>query len=149
MLLSRLLTIVSALTFVTGQDSIGSTGCTAPVCVFSNPYLRFGTGLETSVNNWGLFVQPWYFSRVANTWYKLTYSSYPLDTAVGTGTTGTNWIGNTVVDLYTQTPSNILTDYSGFIVDTSDTTKSVGHGIIVARRTFTILSQPVILTNIF
>ena len=150
MLLSSILTLLSAFSTVTlGQDVVGSTGCTAPACVFSNPNLRFGTGTQTSVNDWGLFVQPWYFSRISNTWYKLTFNSYPLDTAIGSGTSGPNWSGNTVVDLYTQTPTNKVTDYSGFIVSSSDTTKTVGHGVIVATRSFTILGQAVIVRNTF
>jgi hypothetical protein len=135
--------------FAAALDAVGSTGCTAPACVFANPSLRFGTGTETSVNNWGLFVQPWYYSHIANTWYKLTFANYPLDTAVGTGTGGPNWSGNTVVDLYTLTPTNAVTDYSQFIVDSSDATKSVGHGKIFAVRTFTITGKTVIINNTF
>lgn len=147
-MLLRLLLALSPLLTV-AQDAVGSTGCTASACVFANPSLRFGTGSENSVNNWGLFVQPWYYSYIANAWYKLTFSSYPLDTAVGTGSGGPNWSGNTVVDLYTQTPTNAITDYSQFVVDSSDATKSVGHGKIFSLRTFTILGQTVIINNTF
>ena len=146
MLLLRLLSLVAA---VFAQDPIGSTGCTAPVCVFSNPHLRFGTGTENSVNVWGLFVQPWYFSPVANTWYKLTYSNYPLDTAVGTGTGSLHWSGTTIVNLYGLTPTDSATDYSNFIVDSSDTAKTVGHGKIVARRSFILSGQSIIFQNTF
>ena len=144
----RLLLALSPL-LSAAQDAVGSTGCTASACVFANPSLRFGTGSETSVNNWGLFVQPWYYSHIANAWYKLTFAGYPLDTAVGTGAGGPNWSGNTVVDLYTQTPANPTTDYSQFVVDSSDATKSVGHGKIFSLRTFTILGQTVIINNTF
>jgi len=147
-MLLRLLLALSPLANL-ALDAVGSTGCTAPACVFANPSLRFGTGTETSVNNWGLFVQPWYYSHIANTWYKLTFANYPLDTAVGTGTGGPNWSGNTVVDLYTLTPTNAVTDYSQFVVDSSDAAKTVGHGKIVAVRTFTISGQTVIINNTF
>jgi hypothetical protein len=147
-ILSGLLWLLGASTGA-AQDLVGSTGCTAPVCVFSNPNLRFGTGTETSVNAWGLFVQPWYFSRTANTWYKLTFSNYPLDTAIGTGYGSSHWSGTTIVNLYGITPTNAITDYTDFIVDSSDTSKSVGHGKIIATRTFVISGQPVILQNTF
>ena len=130
-------------------DTVGSTGCTAPACVFSNAHLRFGTGSETSVNSWGLFVQPWYYSPTASAWYKLTYSGYPLDTAIGTGYGSSHWSGASIVDLYSLTSSAANTDYSGFIVDSSDAAKSVGHGRIVANRSFTIGGNPMILQNTF
>ena len=131
------------------QDAVGTTGCTASSCVLSNPSLRFGTGAENSVNAYGLFQQPWYFSHIANTWYKLTYDVYPLDTAIGMGTGSTQWSGATVVDLYTQSLLQASTDYSSFIVDSADTTKSVGHGKIVSTRVFTILGNTITLQNTF
>jgi hypothetical protein len=130
-------------------DTVGSTGCTASACVLANARLRFGTGAENSVNNWGSFQQPWYFSPSASQWYKLTFNNYPLDTAIGTGTNGPNWSGTTVVDLYTQTPSNPVTDYSNFVVGGSDASKTTGYGKIVSSRTFTILGQQIILQNTF
>jgi hypothetical protein len=130
-------------------DTVGSTGCTASACVLANARLRFGTGAENSVNNWGSFQQPWYFSPSASQWYKLTFNNYPLDTAIGTGTNGPNWSGTTVVDLYTQTPTNPVTDYSSFVVGGSDASKTTGYGKIVSSRTFTILGQQIILQNTF
>jgi hypothetical protein len=130
-------------------DAVGSTGCTAPSCVLSNPSLRFGTGAENSVNAYGLFQQPWYYSSLGNAWYKLTFAGYPLDTAIGMGTGSAQWSGATVVDLYTQTPTSPATDYSEFVVDSSDDLKSVGHGKIVSTRVFTILGNLVTLENIF
>jgi hypothetical protein len=47
------------------------------------------------------------------------------------------------------TSSNSVTDYSGFVVNSSDTTKSVGYGVIVANRTYTISGNRVILQNTF
>ena len=140
---SLLLTLA---TTVFGQNA---TGCTTPSCVFSNPSLRFGTGSENSVNSFGLFQQPWYYSPTAATWYKLTFSNYPLDTAIGTGTGSAHWSGTNIVNLYSLTPSSQTTDYSEFVVDSSDTTKTVGHGKIVARRAFVISGQAVILENTF
>jgi len=144
MLFTSLLLTLAATVF--GQNA---TGCTTPSCVFSNPSLRFGTGSENSVNSFGLFQQPWYYSPTAATWYKLTFSNYPLDTAIGTGTGSAHWSGTNIVNLYSLTPSSQTTDYSEFVVDSSDTTKTVGHGKIVARRAFVISGQSVILENTF
>jgi hypothetical protein len=144
MLFTSLLLTLAATVF--GQNA---TGCTTPSCVFSNPSLRFGTGSENSVNSFGLFQQPWYYSPTAATWYKLTFSNYPLDTAIGTGTGSAHWSGTNIVNLYSLTPSSQTTDYSEFVVDSSDTTKTVGHGKIVARRAFVISGQAVILENTF
>jgi hypothetical protein len=130
-------------------DQVGTKGCTASACVFANSWLRFGTGTQTSINAQGLFVQPFYFSSLTNAWYKLTYSNYPLDTAIGTGTSGPNWSGSTVIDLYSLSPSGSITDYSGFTVTSSDSSKSVGYGRIVTNRTFTVNSQNIIMQNIF
>jgi hypothetical protein len=146
-MLFKLLAFIGSL--VAGQDVIGSTGCSTPTCVFANANLRFGTGVETSVNTWGLFQQPWYYSHSASAWYKLTFANYPLDTAIGTGTGSPNWSGANILNLYALTATNSETDYSGFIVDTSDTAKSVGHGQITASRSFTVSGQQVIMRNTF
>ena len=124
-MLLRLLAFLSSVVY--GQDAVGSTGCTAPACVFANPNLRFGTGAENSINNWGLFQQPWYYSNLSNNWFKLTYANYPLDTAIGMGTGAPTWSGAYVTDLYSLSPSNPNTDYSNFTVLSSDTSKSVGY----------------------
>ena len=146
-MLFKLLAFIGSL--VAGQDAVGSTGCSAPACVFSNANLRFGTGVETSVNAWGLFQQPWYYSRSASAWYKLTFANYPLDTAIGTGTGSPNWSGANILNLYSLTATNTATDYSAFVVDSSDMAKSVGHGQITASRSFTIWGQRVIMRNTF
>ena len=100
MLFRAVLAFVGLFT-ASSQDAVGSRGCTSSICVFSNRYLRFGTGSETSVNTWGLFQQPWYYSGAANAWYPLTFSNYPLDTAVGTGSGTAHWSGTTILNLYT------------------------------------------------
>jgi hypothetical protein len=131
------------------QDPVGSTGCSAAACVFANPSLRFGTGAENSVNAHGLFQQPWYYSSTGAAWYKLTFANYPLDTAIGMGTGSAQWTGATVTDLYSQTPTVPTTDYSNFVVDSADMTKTVGHGKIVSRRAFTIQGATLTIQNTF
>jgi len=119
------------------------------VCVFSNPYLRIGSGIQNSINNWGLFVQPWYYSETANQWYKLTYLDYPLDTAIGTGNGSSHWSGTTIVDLYSLPPSNTAIDYSNYTITFADTTKTVGYGKIVARAGFVINQRNILFENTF
>lgn len=131
------------------QDPVGSTGCSAANCVFANPSLRFGTGVENSVNAHGLFQQPWYYSQTGTAWYKLTFANYPLDTAIGLGTGSVQWTGATVTDLYSLVPTAPTTDYSNFVVDSADMTKTVGHGKIVSRRTFTIQGNLLTIQNTF
>jgi hypothetical protein len=130
-------------------QTVGSTGCTTPVCVFANSNLRFGTGTENSVNAKGLFQQPWYYSEISRVWYKLTYSSYPLDTAIGMGSGSSQWSGTTVYDIY-NLPSDLAeTDYSNFVVTSTDSAKTVGYGTIIANRTLTVGSTYFIFQNIF
>jgi hypothetical protein len=130
-------------------QTVGPTGCTTSACVFANPYLRFGTGSENSVNSQGLFVQPWYFSETSHTWYKLTFNNYPLDTAIGVGSGTAHWSGTTVYDVYSLPNEGPVTDYSNFIVNYTDSAKTVGYGQIVANRTLTIGSTSFVFQNIF
>ena len=104
---------------------------------------------ESDVYQSGLFVQPWYYSELASAWYKLTFSAYPLDTAIGFGTGSAQWSGATITDLYSLTPTTSSTDYSNYIVNASDTSKTVGYGKIVAARSFVVLGQLITLQNTF
>lgn len=126
-------------------------GCGTPTCVFANSNLRFGNGAQNSVNSQGLFEQPFYYSHIANAWYRLTYANFPLDTAIGTGNmTETHWSLSAVADLYSLTPSNVYTDYSGFVTTSTDgSTTSTGYGSIVSYRTFRINNQNLQITNVF
>jgi hypothetical protein len=144
-MLKYIVSLASVLTAVWGQ----TTGCFTTNCVFKNPYLRFGPGTQSSVNAHGLFIQPFYYSHIASQWYQLTYANYPLDTAIGSGTSGPNWSGATVVDLYSLTPSSAITDYSGFIQTSNDATTTIGHGTIVATRSFILLGQNITFQNTF
>jgi hypothetical protein len=146
------LRLIAGLSFATlgvAVDVVGSNGCSTSACVLANNYLRFGNGAENSVNAHGLFNQPFYFSQSANTWYKLTYSTYPLDTAIGTGTGGPNWSGTNVVDLYSLSPSGASTDYSNFTVSGGDASRTVGYGSITTVRSFTISGQIMTIRNQF
>ncbi|WP_052433645.1 two-partner secretion domain-containing protein [Sulfurospirillum arsenophilum] len=75
----------------------GSAG-TLTNLILDNGNLRFGNGTEASINDTGALLQPWYYDNVTNGrngWYKLTYSSYPLDYAIGIGGVATaGWNNN-------------------------------------------------------
>lgn len=123
--------------------------CTTSACVFANSNLRFGNGHQTSINSQGLFVQPFYFSNITQNWYQLTYSNYPLDTAIGTGNTSAHWSKTSIIDLYSVTPSNTITDYSQYIPVSTTETATIGYGKITTYRTFHINNQNVEIKNVF
>ncbi|MEI6363641.1 MAG: fibronectin type III domain-containing protein [Actinomycetes bacterium] len=111
---------------------IATTACPGTFCAYDNGNLRFGTGSENSVNTSGNLQQPWYKS---NQYYKLTYSSYPLDLAVGTGTNGSNWSGATVFD--NPALSGQVRDYANYIGTVSGAGR-VGYGTISSQGTASI-----------
>lgn len=123
--------------------------CTTSACVFANTNLRFGNGAQTSVNNQGLFTQPFYFSPITSQWYQLTFSNYPLDTAIGTGNTSPHWSQSTIVDLYSLAPSDIITDYSDYIPTSTTPSITIGYGKITSYRTFRINNQNIEVKNVF
>jgi hypothetical protein len=116
---------------------------------FENGALRFGNGSQHSVNSIGLFEQPFYWSALSSRYFKLTYSSYPLDMAIGTGTGGGNWSGSTVVELNAGLVTAQTFDYSGYSVLSSTSTTSKGYGRIIVRTTFTINSQSVEVKHVY
>ncbi len=76
-------------------------GSTGPVrnLSFGNDFLRIEAGTGASLNANGALLQPFYYddgtSGRSAGWYKLTYSNYPLDFALGTGGNGSNsWNSN-------------------------------------------------------
>jgi len=108
-----------------------------------NAKLRFGTGSEDSLNSLGTMQQPFYKS--SGTFYKLTFSTYPLDIAIGVGGTpngGWNTSGTIVAtngnSAYTVTSHTA--DYSGFIA-TPDVAANSGYGVITSTDNLTVSSQ--------
>lgn len=141
--------LTPAIVGVTPARATSST-CPTTYCVLDNGVLRFGSGSESqptytpnenSINEVGLFNQPFYKSADGN-WYKLTFSSYPLDMAIGSGTGGSNWTGNTVVDLSSVNGgmTNQVIDYSNYVVtsNSGDGTWSKGYGTIIVTGEFVI-----------
>ena len=81
--------------------------------------MRFGDGVELSINTSGNLKQPFYLS-VGGTWRQLTYTNvnacsravpYALDSKFGVGGDGTNYIGMRHGDLVQSNPSY---GWSGF-----------------------------------
>jgi hypothetical protein len=113
---------------------------------FQNAKLRFGTGGVDSLNNNGTLQQPFYKS--ASTFYKLTYSNYPLDIAIGLGgvstgtwnTNGTIATTNNSSNVSTYTVTAHVTDYSGFI-STPGVAANSGYGVITSTDKLTISGQ--------
>ena len=117
--------------------------------VFNNGKLRFGGGgeqtatiptIEDSIlyqgavdQADGVLRQPFYKSSNGN-WYKLTYSGYPLNLAVGAGTGSGHWTGSTVV--LDPKLTSFATDYTNYVptsypaVATSSAVS--GYGVIVS-----------------
>lgn len=151
--------LISAFGGIAPAKATSST-CPTTYCILDNGILHFGSGghnnttytpNQNSVNSIGLFNQPFYKSANGK-WYKLTYSSYPLDMAIGSGTGGPNWTGNTVVDLSsTGGMTSQVIDYSGFIVtsNSGDSTWSKGYGVITVTGQFVINGQEVEVKHVY
>jgi Fibronectin type III domain/IPT/TIG domain/OmpA family len=125
-----------------------------------NGRLRIGTGSENSVNANGTLQQPFYKS--GSTYFKLTYSDYPLDIAIGIGGAGSdNWnLNGTIIttnnsdynDTYSTARANPVaadTDYSGFTTLSTSGSGVIGYGTIIAKRNFTIGSNTLEVTNTY
>jgi hypothetical protein len=99
--------------------------------VLNNGKLRFGNGTEASVNNKGTLQQPFYYDAGASTFYKLTFSNYPLDIAVGAGGAGaTQWnIDGDIVENAVLTGQTV--DSTGF----TPTSGNVGYGTLISTGT--------------
>ncbi|MEL4271160.1 choice-of-anchor U domain-containing protein [Shewanella xiamenensis] len=102
--------------------------------VLDSGQIRFGTGAENSVNTNGNLQQPFYFDQTANQWYQLTFSNYPLDSAIGVGGDGTNEWNNAGTIVTNPVLTNQALDYSGFTKYNGDK----GYGTIVSVGTFSI-----------
>lgn len=135
----------------------GSGGTTNNL-VFNNGNLRFGNGTQASLNSNGLLEQPWYFDNTSvvsgqtrNAWYKLTYSSYPLNMEVGAGGDGTSsWNRNgDLLDSQSNLAgaiSNRRFDISGYregtgVIVSSVTLNFAGGEAVKVDNTYTLSSS--------
>jgi Fibronectin type III domain len=101
--------------------------------------VRLGGDTLASVGGNGLLRQPFYWN--GSKWRKLTYNNYPLDMAIGYGTsTSGHWNGNAVTDLVDVTGA--VVDYSGLNPSGSSTTS--GFGQVITQLTTTLSSGVVV-----
>jgi filamentous hemagglutinin family protein len=106
----------------------------------NNGYLRFGNGIQSSVNSLGLLLQPYYYDSVSKTWYKLTYQNNPLNTNIGVG--GSTYAAATIVTSASNAAS--------FAAPTIDTTSYAnGRGTVVATNTVTVNTATVQMQNTY
>ncbi|HEX4858920.1 MAG TPA: Ig domain-containing protein [Usitatibacteraceae bacterium] len=140
---ARVSACVSGLSFVAASAlwiaMLVASGPVSAYEAFQNGRLRFGTGAEASVNAGGTLQQPFYYDSVlgGGGWYKLTYSSYPLNIAIGVGGDGTsNWNLNGSIS---QDPalSGQLLDVANFV----RTSGSMGYGTIISKGNVTVGGQ--------
>lgn len=101
-----------------------------------NGLLAMGSGLEDSINEQGNLRQPFYFDSQLNQWFKLTYSGYAMDMALGAGGTSTSgWNANGTV----LSGSAFGSALSGLSIDTSGL--SAGVGVVMVSYTLTLPSN--------
>lgn len=118
--------------------SFGTAVSATETKVINNSALRFGNGTEDSLTGDGLLKQPFYYSSGADTFYKLTFGTYALDMAVGFGTGGSNWTGNTVYNIASTSPvtNSFTADYSGLTATGGGITG--GWGTVTAQAGYSI-----------
>ncbi|MFE5321173.1 InlB B-repeat-containing protein, partial [Paenibacillus sp. NPDC056579] len=115
--------------------------------VLNNGKVRFGDGNSSSVNANGNLLQPFYYGTVngnAN-WYQLTYSTYPLDNALGVGGDGTSeWNKNGTI-IENPALSNQVIDSTGYV----STGTNTGYGKLVSTGDVTIAGQKLQVKNTY
>jgi uncharacterized repeat protein (TIGR02543 family) len=125
------------------QWNIGMIQVHAVDYKFNNGLIRFDISGNPIYESTGFLNQPFYHSADDN-WYKLTYSSYPLDYGFGEGGDGSNnWNLN---GEYTDTNqgleiTDLNIDTSGLIVDgtlTYGTLKTTGNVVVNDKTIFLI-----------
>ena len=118
--------------------------------VIDNGRMRFGDGIQFSINAAGNVEQPFYYSTIFNNWRKLTYSepspvvNYPLDSRIGVGGDGTNnWnINGTRVN--NPTMANQVFDTSSFTV-----IGGLTYGTVIVKGDITVGTARLELTNAY
>jgi hypothetical protein len=113
--------------------------------VYDNSKLRFGTGVEASVNNTGNLQQPFYYNSIQALWRQLTYANYSLDNAFALGGDKTNeWnINGNII----QNPvlANQTLNTSGYV----STGPNKGYGTIISTGNITVNGQLMEVRNTY
>ncbi len=113
--------------------------------ILNNDLLRFGNGIENSLNPTGNLNQPFYFNSDNNLWRKLTYSNYALDNAFATGGDGTQeWNLNGII-LPNPTLVNQSINKNNFIEEGLNR----GYGTIISSGTINLDGKTFLVENIY
>lgn len=123
------------------SDGTASTINTSTLGVLNNGLLAFGDGLSSSVNEYGMLKQPFYYDSTDNKWYQLTYGVYdvgdvyhfPLAAVVAIG--GSGYADGSIVSTIEDVWGAPATDYvEGAFTNTviDKTGVSNGAGTIVS-----------------
>jgi len=110
--------------------------------------MRFGDGVELSVNAAGNVKQPFYYSTDFSAWRKLTYSesspvvNYPLDSKIGVGGDGTNNWNLNGVRINNPTMASQVFDDNAFAI-----VGGIGSGELKVRGNVTVGTALLELTN--
>ena len=120
--------------------------------VLGNANLRFGhagrsgdSSQRNSITATGDLSQPFYYNSAAATWFKLTYSTYPLDMAIGTGTGSDHWTGGAVTELNTSLDQEV--DYSQWVQTQVVGDEAYGYGVITVTTRFSVNMQTLAVTH--
>lgn len=113
--------------------------------VFNNGRIRIGDGTQHSINSSGNLLQPFYNDGV--TFYKLTFSSYPLNIKWAIGGDGTDDWNLNGVAVSDPIWSNQTFDYSGFTV--TDALTGVGYGTIITTGNITLDGKLFLVKNTY
>jgi filamentous hemagglutinin family protein len=99
---------------------------------FDNGKLAIGTGLEDSINEFGLMEQPYYYDSVAQRWFQLTYDNYSFDNAFGfNGTTSAGWnITGDIINTEDGEDDDIASAISNYNIDTSGLSNGIGEVVV-------------------
>ena len=132
-----------------------TNSCPTIRCVLGNGHLRFGNGTENSVDEYGTLRQPFYWSSSEERYEQMTYDYSPFKQAIGSGTNGSNWSGNTVQDFYSyevdggipEPLENQVILYDDFTVTGVTGSISIGYGTIVSSGEMTINGQRIRIIN--
>ena len=117
--------------------------------VINNGSMRFGNGVQLSINAAGNVEQPFYFSTDFGSWRKLTYSesaliNYPLDSKIGVGGNGTNNWNLNGVRINNPVMAGQVFDDSAFAI-----VGGLGSGVLRVRGQITVGTALFELTNTY
>jgi hypothetical protein len=147
--------ILNAIFFIpdfNSQSVNASVACTQVNRNLDNGKIRFSTGgggQDNSILTTGLLRQPFFYdtSTATPSWEKLTFSDRPLEAAIGTGTSGSNWTTGTVQDLTSPLNDTLTVNYDSFTTNAIRGTACVGTGTITTQATFTVNSDSLTVIN--